>query len=59
MHVHDNMGEMDEHLPVGKGTIDFPKVLRNLSGYSGRYVIESRGLEDAVTGQRELRRLLD
>lgn len=58
LHVHDNRGETDEHLPVGKGTVDFPRLLRGLSGYSGRYVIESRGLEDAVEGQRELRRLL-
>jgi sugar phosphate isomerase/epimerase len=59
IHVHDNMGATDEHLPVGRGTVDFPRLLRRLSGYSGRYVIESRGVDDAVESQRELRRLLD
>ncbi len=58
IHVHDNMGATDEHLPVGKGTVDFPRLLGGLSGYSGRYVIESRGVDDAVQSQRELRRLL-
>lgn len=58
IHVHDNMGATDEHLPVGKGTVDFHSLLERLAGYSGRYVIESRGVDDAVESQRELRRLL-
>jgi len=58
VHVHDNRGETDEHLPVGKGTVDFPRLLRGLEGYRGRYVIEARGLEDAVAGQQALRRML-
>jgi len=58
MHVHDNGGATDEHLPVGRGTVDFPKLLRGISGYSGRFVIESRGVDDAVQSQKELRRLL-
>ena len=59
LHVHDNRGETDEHLPVGRGTIDFPWLLRSLSGYTGRYVIESRGLDDALTSRDRLRALLD
>ncbi len=58
IHVHDNMGAIDEHLPVGRGTVDFLGLLGRLSGYSGRYVIESRGMDDAVDSQKELRRLL-
>ena len=58
LHVHDNHGERDEHLPVGSGTVDFPRLLRSLSAYSGRYVIESRGLDDAVVSRDRLKVLL-
>jgi len=27
-HIHDNHGELDEHLPLGEGSIDFKKVVR-------------------------------
>lgn len=30
VHVHDNHGKWDEHLPLGKGKIDFRKVVRLL-----------------------------
>jgi sugar phosphate isomerase/epimerase len=58
LHVHDNMGEFDQHLPVGSGNIDFPWLLRSLSGYKGRYVIESRGLEDALISRDRLNALM-
>lgn len=31
VHLHDNSGEFDEHLPLGDGTIDFPRVFGLLS----------------------------
>ncbi len=45
MHIHDNMGERDEHLPLGEGNIDFERVLKRIvsSGYSHGYVIEAEG----------------
>jgi sugar phosphate isomerase/epimerase len=58
LHVHDNMGERDEHLPVGDGTVDFPFLLKKLRGYKGRYVIESRGLEDGVRSKQRLAELM-
>lgn len=30
IHMHDNHGKMDEHLPVGVGNIDFRKVIESL-----------------------------
>lgn len=54
LHVHDNRGETDEHLPIGDGTVDFPWLLKALSGYKGRYVIESRGLDDALVSRDRL-----
>lgn len=58
VHIHDNVGEMDQHLPIGKGTVDFKAALRGLTGYQGRYVIESKGLEDAEESKAHLERLL-
>jgi sugar phosphate isomerase/epimerase len=58
LHVHDNKGQTDEHLPIGDGTVDFPWLLKALSGYKGRYVIESRGLEDALVSRDRLTTLL-
>jgi sugar phosphate isomerase/epimerase len=58
LHVHDNKGESDEHLPIGDGTVDFPWLLKALSGYKGRYVIESRGLDDALVSRDRLKALL-
>ena len=31
LHLHDNHGRADEHLPVGEGTIDFSPLLHRLS----------------------------
>jgi len=33
IHLHDNMGTADDHLPIGSGTIDFPRVFRLLRQY--------------------------
>lgn len=30
VHVHDNNGKRDEHLPIGKGKIDYKRVVREL-----------------------------
>lgn len=58
VHVHDNHGEWDEHLPVGEGNIDFRKVLQGLRGYKGRLVVESRSLMDAEISQERLTNML-
>ncbi|MDD1754974.1 MAG: sugar phosphate isomerase/epimerase family protein [Methanothrix sp.] len=54
MHVHDNHGERDEHLPVGNGTVPWKKVAQAMKNYKGRIVTESRSLEE---GQRSINRL--
>ncbi len=59
VHIHDNRGEFDEHLPIGDGTIDFPAVLRGLEGYRGNYVIESRSLPEGVRSRDRLTALLN
>jgi len=58
VHIHDNLGDHDAHLPIGEGKIDFKKVLLGLSGYEGRYVIEARNLTDGVLSRDRLKILL-
>jgi sugar phosphate isomerase/epimerase len=53
VHIHDNHGQRDEHLPVGNGTVPWEKVAEAFEGYQGRIVTESRSLEE---GQRSLKR---
>jgi sugar phosphate isomerase/epimerase len=42
IHIHDNHGKTDEHLPFGRGKIDFRKVVRLLKdrGYDGTVTFE-------------------
>ena len=58
VHIHDNNGNNDDHMTIGDGKIDFGKVLKRLSNYKGRYVIESRTLESAVISRDRLKPLL-
>ena len=58
VHIHDNHGEMDEHLTLGEGEIDFKKVLGQLAGYQGNFIIESRSFPSAVESQDYLKPLL-
>ncbi len=56
IHIHDNMGEEDEHLPIGKGNIDWKKVLSTLEGYGGSFVLEQdKGMRDALKSLEFLR----
>ncbi len=58
VHIHDNMGQMDQHLVIGEGSVDFPSVLNGLRPYKGNLVIEARSLEEGVTSQQRLQQLL-
>ncbi len=42
LHLHDNHGKTDEHLPLGEGTIDYAAFARALRtvGYTGLYMME-------------------
>lgn len=51
IHIHDNKGASDEHLAVGDGTADWPKVFAGLKDYEGTLVVEGRSLEE---GRRSL-----
>lgn len=58
IHLHDNLGEQDDHLPIGDGAIDFEGLLSRLNGYGGKLVIESRTFNDAVLSKDRLDQLL-
>lgn len=58
VHLHDNFGEKDEHLQIGRGKIEFKKILPALAkNHSGFFVIESRNLEEAVGSKKVLQKL--
>jgi sugar phosphate isomerase/epimerase len=42
VHANDNLGKNDDHLPIGTGAIDFPKIIKALKGigYDGTATLE-------------------
>ena len=54
MHLHDNGGRSDEHLEVGKGTIDWKEVMAGLRGFKGRMVVEARTIEEGTASLKVL-----
>lgn len=59
LHVHDNRGERDEHLPVRSGTVNWQNVVNALNGYSGRLVTEARNLTQGAKSIQTLRDLME
>lgn len=60
IHIHDNHGEEDEHLPLGRGKIDFKKVVKWLKmiNYSQTITFEVfTSDEDAVRSREYLKKL--
>ncbi len=60
IHIHDNHGELDEHLPLGSGSIDFKRVVRWLKGigYSKTITFEVfTSYKDAVRSREYFRSL--
>ena len=57
MHIHDNMGKKDEHLPLGKGTIDWKQVMEKLSDYKGIFVTEMGSVEEGIQSLEFLKNL--
>ena len=49
VHIHDNHGASDEHLPLGEGTVPWNIVRKGLEGkYRGFLVIEGRSLAEGA-----------
>lgn len=58
VHLHDNHGKEDVHLPLGQGDIDLKRVLEALSDYKGGFVIEGRDMEGLIESRDYLTKLL-
>lgn len=57
VHIHDNHGRSDEHLPIGQGIIDWKKVFKGLiDNYNGVIVVEGRSIPDAKESLKEIGR---
>lgn len=57
VHVSDNLGESDQHLPIGEGNINWKRVIDDLDaiGFDGWLVIESYGkMEQSIEYLRKL-----
>lgn len=61
VHVHDNDGTKDLHWVLGKGNIDFKRVLTTILtkyNYRGNFIIEANSVEEGIASKRILHRLL-
>ncbi|MBN1431943.1 MAG: sugar phosphate isomerase/epimerase [Methanomicrobiaceae archaeon] len=57
LHLHDNNGEHDDHLPLGQGNIDWEMVFDRVSkDYRGIFVVEGRSIEEAAISLEFIRR---
>lgn len=58
MHIHDNHGRKDEHLPLGQGSINWDKVMPEIvKNYKGKIiVVEGRNPEEGKTSLNFLKR---
>jgi len=57
VHIHDNMGKKDEHLPLGEGTVNWKQVMEKLSNYKGIFVTEMASVEEGIKSLDFLRNL--
>ncbi len=51
VHIHDNRGKKDEHLPIGTGVINWRELMPDLKKINEIFVVESRNIEE---GKRSL-----
>lgn len=56
VHLHDNSGNGDEHMPLGKGVIDFGPVLRTIEGRGISAALEQKTEEGVLESLAALRK---
>lgn len=61
LHIHDNHGEKDEHLPLGEGNFPFPAFFNLLKEYRHEmsYTLECHNLSHARKALKSLRKFLE
>jgi sugar phosphate isomerase/epimerase len=57
VHIHDNSGKKDEHLPLGKGTVNWKQVMEKFSDYKGIFVTEMSSVEEGIQSLEFLKSL--
>ncbi len=57
VHLHDNAGKNDSHLPVGDGAINFRPVMRAVRRNGATAIVEVDGFEGAVASMKLLEKL--
>ena len=58
MHIHDNDGSGDDHLPIGDGNLDFDTVFKMSEGLDCVYTIEAHTVENARKSLERIRKYL-
>ena len=56
LHLHDNRGDLDSHLPVGDGDFDFDSLFARLAGREVIRTIEATSPEDVLTSLERLKK---
>lgn len=57
MHLHDNSGKSDDHLSLGRGSIDFRPILEKLASGKASAVLENKTQEAVMESLRTLERI--
>lgn len=57
VHLHDNHGDVDAHLAIGEGTIEFPRVLEKIKESGINPVLEVTTFEGVLESMRALERM--
>ncbi|WP_423792224.1 sugar phosphate isomerase/epimerase family protein [Methanocaldococcus indicus] len=60
IHIHDNNGVEDEHLPVGEGNINFEEFFKELKkiNYKGILTLENKNIRDAIKSRKNIMDIL-
>jgi sugar phosphate isomerase/epimerase len=57
VHLHDNNGQADEHLPLGLGNINWERIMQAFRHYKGIFVLESKTLDEGIKSLIYLKRI--
>lgn len=59
VHLHNNDGSADQHLPLDNGSIDVRSIIEILGRfYRGNYIIEARDLDEGIKSKKQLEKWL-
>ncbi len=59
LHLHDNSGQGDEHLPIGDGNFDFATLFREVKEVDCVYTLEAHSVENAKKSVDRLKQFIE